>query len=107
MTAQIVERLMWSPSEVASVMGVTVASVRERCREGEKCRLDAGACGATHIHAKHWGASWPFPNLARCVCGCFGFEHAVRWDGDEFKGTRCVKGDHGGHKFAIAQAVEA
>lgn len=39
-----------------------------------------------------------FPPRALCVCGCFGFMHSTRWDGDRFVGTRCPA--HGGHKFA-------
>lgn len=37
-----------------------------------------------------------------CVCGCWGFDHVERWDGDTFKGTRCVSEGHAGHKFQIA-----
>jgi hypothetical protein len=52
---------MWSPADVAAALGVTPASVRERCREGDRCLLDLGACGAAHVHAKRWGASWLIP----------------------------------------------
>lgn len=40
----------------------------------------------------------PLPLLRVCECGCLGADHEVVWDGDTFKGTRCV---HGGHKFRV------
>lgn len=43
-----------------------------------------------------------FPPTATCICGCKGAEHAPVWDGDTFKGTRCLVPSHGGHKFAFA-----
>lgn len=45
-----------------------------------------------------------FPPDLICECGCKGAAHFVRWDDatGDFKGTRCMVRDHGGHKFQPA-----
>lgn len=40
------------------------------------------------------------PPRSLCECGCIGGLHEIVWEGETFKGTRCLA--HGGHKFKMA-----